>query len=163
MNVVVDVNKKYNAVDYFFRKYKSSNKGINIVGMKKMLVFLTFVCMLNTFSCISKKESTREDVWGLWEATKSSLEKQKQNKIFSFQLNADSTAIIIRDNISQEEMEGIWLWKYEKKWDNNNSGIGITSDVRLKVSYDFTLMMRLEERAGDLYLQAGEYQFKKKK
>jgi len=55
------------------------------------------------------------------------------------------------------------LWNYEKKWGNNNFGVGIRSDVRLNVSYNLVLIMLLEERAGDLYLQTGDYEFKKKK
>ena len=146
--------------------------------MKKTLAFLAFVCVLSTLSCTlrigntredkkenkgdDKKENKREDVFGLWEATKNSLKKQNQNKIFSFQLNKDSTAIILRDNITQEKKKGTWLWNIEKGLGNNIFSVGFRCDVWLDVvDYGLVLALRLEERSGNLYLEAGDYEFKK--
>ena len=130
--------------------------------MKKTFAFLTFVCMLSTLSCTPpNREHTRGDVLGLWKATKTSLKKQNQNKILSFQLNEDSTATISRNDITQEEKKGTWLWNIEKKIGKNNFGINFYSDVRLNVDYDLIVLFLLEDRSDGLYLIAGDYEFKK--
>ena len=129
--------------------------------MKKTLVFLTLVCVLSTLSCSPKTENKREDVFGVWEATKESLKNQKENKVFSFQLKEDSTAIIFRNDLTQEKINGRWLWNIEKGFGKSNFGISSRVDVGLKVSNNFYLGLLLEERAGHLYLTAGEYEFKK--
>jgi len=129
--------------------------------MNKTLVFLAFVCVLSTLSCTPKKENTREDVFGVWEATKESLKKQNENKVFSFQLNEDSTAVICRNDLTQEKSKGTWLWNVEKNWGNSNFGISFRYDVRLDVNYGLRLGLLLEERRGHLYLTAGDYEFRK--
>ena len=132
--------------------------------MRKTLVFLTFACMLSTLSCTpstSQKENKREDVLGVWEATKESLKNQKENKVFSFQLNEDSTANICRDGLTQEKSKRRWLWNVEKRFGGSKFGISFGVDVLLKVSDNFFLGLYLKEKAGKLYLTAGEYEFKK--
>jgi len=132
--------------------------------MKKTLVFLTLACILSTLSCTlstSQKENKREDVLGVWEATKESLKKQNQDKVFSFQLNEDSTAIICPNDLTQEKSKGKWLWGFEKNLGNGNFGISFKSDVILDINSSHRLVLLLEKRAGNLYLSAGEYEFKK--
>ena len=132
---------------------------MQINNVKKIFVFLTFVCVLSTLSCTSKKEFAREDVFGVWEATEESL-KEQQN-IVSFQLNEDSTAIICRNGFTQEKTNGTWLWDIEKKL---GMGISFRYDVKL-VDYALTdhliLGLLLEERDGNLYLTARDYEFMK--
>ena len=133
--------------------------------MKKTLVFLTLACILSTLSCTlstSQKENKREDVLGVWEATKESLKKQNQDKVFSFELNADSTVIICRDGLTQEKSKGKWLWNFEKKLGNSKLGISFKSDVIFDIDSSHRLGLLLEKRAGNLYLSAEEYEFKKK-
>ena len=129
--------------------------------MKKTLGFLIFVCVLSTLSCTPKKENIRKDVFGVWEATKESLKKQNENKVFSFQLNEDSTALICRNDLTQEKSKGKWLWNVEKNLGNSNFGINFRYDVRLDVNYALRLGLLLEERRGYLYLTAGDYEFRK--
>jgi len=134
--------------------------------MKKTLLFLSFICVINSLSCTPNREKsreyTREEVLGEWEATKTSLRKQKENKVFSFQLNKDSTSIVFQDRDSSKEFKGKWKWNIEKKVGNKWFGISLKCDIFLHVSHKQMLGLSLTEKSGVLYLSAGEYEFKKK-
>ena len=114
---------------------------------------------------IDTNGNNREDLFGVWKATDESLKRQlkgdDKNIIFSFQLNENSTAIICRNDFTQDTNEGTWLWSIEKKFGNNNFGISFYCDVILNVDYTSSLGLLLEEKSGALYLKAGEYEFKK--
>lgn len=142
--------------------------------MKKNQLLLTVILAVAFASCMisgssGESDANRKDVVGNWqitgksyETTKDKNEEKETQIVLSFQLNADSTGIMVYEMKNRKnEIPVTWSWKAEKRLGSENFGVSMKSDVVIRGGGFTMLGLMLSEKEGKLNLKASDYLFEK--